>query len=376
MHVLIDYNAKCSLSGLNFQYLNKDEVLKLSVKEITKSQVFDRLLNPIQGGLYDLALGPLDKNDICLTCNMDYFQCPGHFGHVNLALPVYNPVFFKELIKLLRASCLSCHHLRTSRLEKDYFMAKMKLISHGLIEKLSLVTDLYSRVVNNCGEKEARELSFKHEFDNLIKSIMKNAYENMNETAWPSKNVVKAKQEALKEFLDIKLKSGTGLKNMCPNCSIPLRELRAEHHSKLFYAKGISSRQLKKNKEVKLINERQITPSDDEDADISDQVVNGIDRLDIQLNSDSEGNKENGENDDEEADGVVSEKNGLGAGGKMYKKNINKSTDNDMIDEDEQLLENLTGQAYLTPVECRKHLYSLVENEKAVVELILGIYLG
>jgi DNA-directed RNA polymerase I subunit RPA1 len=142
MHVLIDYKSKCALSGLSFQYFSKSEVQKLSVKEITNPQALDRLLNPVSNGLYDLALGPLDKNDICLTCNLGYFQCPGHFGHINLTLPVYNPIFFKELLKLLRTSCLSCHHLLTTKLEKEYFVALMTLISHGLIEHLQLVHEL------------------------------------------------------------------------------------------------------------------------------------------------------------------------------------------------------------------------------------------
>ena len=92
--------------------------MKLSVKEIANTQSIDRLLNPVPNGLYDLSLGPLDKNNICLTCVCDCFTCAGHFGHIswpnNLVLPVFNPVVFKELVKLLRESCLSCNTLLTN----------------------------------------------------------------------------------------------------------------------------------------------------------------------------------------------------------------------------------------------------------------------
>lgn len=30
----------------------------------------------------------------CSTCCQDFNNCPGHFGHVELPLPVYNPLFF------------------------------------------------------------------------------------------------------------------------------------------------------------------------------------------------------------------------------------------------------------------------------------------
>lgn len=90
-----DYYSKCALSGLEFEFLNKSAIYKLSVKEIQNPFSLDKLLNPVPNGLYDLALGPIDKNDVCLTCCLDFFKCPGHYGHIDLVLPVYNPIFFK-----------------------------------------------------------------------------------------------------------------------------------------------------------------------------------------------------------------------------------------------------------------------------------------
>lgn len=236
MHVLIDYKAKCALSGINFQYFSHEEVSKLSVKEITNPQALDRLLNPVANGLYDLALGPLDKNDICLTCNLDYYKCPGHFGHINLCLPVYNPIFFKDLIKILRSTCLSCHQLLTTKLEKDYFNAQMNIIQEGLIEKLTLVDELYAKLLNNTDHKLLNRISFRAEFDELVNFIKKENQLVNDKVNHPEcvRNVVRAKLECLKKFVDHKIKP----KQTCPNCSMPLRQLRAEHNAKLFYAKG------------------------------------------------------------------------------------------------------------------------------------------
>lgn len=46
---------------------------------------------------------------------MSYFQCPGHFGHIDLAVPVYNPLVFSVLFKLLRTTCLNCHHFKMDK---------------------------------------------------------------------------------------------------------------------------------------------------------------------------------------------------------------------------------------------------------------------
>jgi DNA-directed RNA polymerase I subunit RPA1 len=173
MHVLVDYRSKCALSGLSFQHFKSDEILNLSVKEITNPFALDRLLNPVTNGLYDLALGPLDKNDICLTCGLDYYQCAGHFGHIQLVLPLYNPVFFRELVKLLRSSCLSCHQLLTSQLEKDYFYAQMTLANNGLIEQLPLVDELYKKILasNADNVKLISRVSFRRDFEAVLLQI-------------------------------------------------------------------------------------------------------------------------------------------------------------------------------------------------------------
>ena len=362
MHVQIDYNAKCALSGINFQYFNSDEIHKLSVKEITNPQALDRLLNPIQNGLYDLSLGPLDKNDICLTCNLDYFQCPGHFGHINLVLPVYNPVFFKDLIKLLRVSCLSCHQLLTTKLEKDYFHAQMTIISHGLVESLPLINDLYAKIINDNDPKLVSKISFRKQFNSLVSSILKENEEEGRtfdgENLSEIRNVVKAKIEALKEFLDRKLKSS---RQSCPNCCLPLRQLRAEHNSKLFYAKGVSARMLKKNKTAKLNVKFNLDDTTNGLNESIDEFVDEINKLDVELDVDDEMNdqivesnkKKNGKRDAEsDTDDIIAEKNG--------------------IDDEDEKLDTLTGQSYLTPIETRKHLEQLIENEKDIILFILG----
>jgi DNA-directed RNA polymerase I subunit RPA1 len=71
------------------------QILKLSVKRIVNPHTYDNLKQPVADGLYDAALGPTDTNGRCSTCQLNYHSCPGHFGHIQLPLPVYNPLVFK-----------------------------------------------------------------------------------------------------------------------------------------------------------------------------------------------------------------------------------------------------------------------------------------
>ena len=47
-----------------------------------------------------LMLGPTERDDACATCGQSQLHCPGHMGHIELPLTVFNPVFFNTLYKV------------------------------------------------------------------------------------------------------------------------------------------------------------------------------------------------------------------------------------------------------------------------------------
>jgi DNA-directed RNA polymerase I subunit RPA1 len=69
----------------------------------------------------------------CGTCKLGYFDCPGHFGHIELTSPCYNPITFKLMLKLLNSACLYCHKFRTSRTQLYHIAAKLRLAHAGLV---------------------------------------------------------------------------------------------------------------------------------------------------------------------------------------------------------------------------------------------------
>jgi DNA-directed RNA polymerase I subunit RPA1 len=53
----------------------------------------------------------------CDTCKLDYFSCPGHFGHIEFPVAVVNPLLFGQVYALLRAKCFHCNQFKLSRLQ-------------------------------------------------------------------------------------------------------------------------------------------------------------------------------------------------------------------------------------------------------------------
>lgn len=55
---------------------------------------------PKTGGLMDPRMGTIDRNFKCQTCGEGMSECPGHFGHIELARPVFHPGTFFSFVTL------------------------------------------------------------------------------------------------------------------------------------------------------------------------------------------------------------------------------------------------------------------------------------
>lgn len=66
---------------------------------------------PKLGGLMDPRQGAVDRSVKCQTCACNQTDCPGHFGHLELAKPVFLPGFLTKIVKILRCVCFYCSKL-------------------------------------------------------------------------------------------------------------------------------------------------------------------------------------------------------------------------------------------------------------------------
>jgi len=129
------------LRGASFGFYDPDEIRAISVKHIDSPIAFAGVNQqaPVIGGLYDPGLGPVDAHVTCPTCTLDHQECPGHIGHIELATPVYNPLLFPLMYKLLRGKCFNCHRFKISRSVADGLSAQLALLHGGhLLEALEL----------------------------------------------------------------------------------------------------------------------------------------------------------------------------------------------------------------------------------------------
>ncbi|MCJ7731647.1 DNA-directed RNA polymerase subunit A' [Candidatus Bathyarchaeota archaeon] len=96
------------IDAIKFGLLPPDEIRRLSVVEIGTSDTYDEDGAPIAGGLMDQRLGTLEPRQRCRTCGNIAINCPGHFGHIELSVPVVHVEFAKPIYKVLSATCRGC----------------------------------------------------------------------------------------------------------------------------------------------------------------------------------------------------------------------------------------------------------------------------
>lgn len=54
---------------------------------------------PREKGLNDPKLGSIDRAFMCATCGENMAECPGHFGHIELAVPVFHIGLYWSLVR-------------------------------------------------------------------------------------------------------------------------------------------------------------------------------------------------------------------------------------------------------------------------------------
>ena len=96
-----------TIVGVQFGIANPEDIRKRSVVEVTTDKTYQSQL-PVPNGVFDARFGVIENGKVCPTCKQTNQSCPGHFGHITLARPVYLYQFFDTVEKLCNLVCLSC----------------------------------------------------------------------------------------------------------------------------------------------------------------------------------------------------------------------------------------------------------------------------
>jgi len=136
-----------NITGVQFSILSPEEIRSKSSVEVTKHETYDKDV-PVVKGLFDLRMGTTDMGKICNTCGLKHTDCPGHFGHIEMARPIYYYHFIDIVIKVLKCVCFRCGKLLISK--ENPLLDKISDKSNKY--RWNMIYDLCSKI-NRCGQE-------------------------------------------------------------------------------------------------------------------------------------------------------------------------------------------------------------------------------
>lgn len=112
---------------MQFGVLSPKEIEDMSVMKVTRAETTNGGV-AVDGGVNDLRLGTVDYRMTCKTCHgahagpfdADSTDCPGHFGRIALARPVFHVGFINEVYKIIQCVCINCSKILADRRKPEF----------------------------------------------------------------------------------------------------------------------------------------------------------------------------------------------------------------------------------------------------------------
>jgi DNA-directed RNA polymerase II subunit RPB1 len=133
--------------GVQFSILGPEEIKSRSVIEISKHETYEKD-TPVIKGLFDPRMGTTEMGKVCSTCGQNNIDCPGHFGHVELARPVYHWQFTPHVLRVLKCTCLQCSKLL---IDKDSAVVKSLMKKPNKV-RWAEIYNLTHGKIKRCGQ--------------------------------------------------------------------------------------------------------------------------------------------------------------------------------------------------------------------------------
>src|SRR3989344_8741092 len=111
------------IDRIKFGFFSPQDVKKMSVCKVVTPELYDKEGYPVDGGLMDTRMGVIDPGLVCRTDGRKLKDCPGYFGHIELARPVIHIKYIGLIIDLLRATCRETSKLLLSQEKIDKLVA-------------------------------------------------------------------------------------------------------------------------------------------------------------------------------------------------------------------------------------------------------------
>lgn len=108
-HNLVAELEDYQIGSIAFSLLSDEKIKSLSVTQIS---IADK--TSADNCVNSRKMGSTRREEICTYCKLQFPHCNGHYGHIELPTPIINPLFKRELVKVLSVLCHNCCNIRAT----------------------------------------------------------------------------------------------------------------------------------------------------------------------------------------------------------------------------------------------------------------------
>jgi len=122
------------ICSIDFGLMSPGDIRKLSSgTKIITADTYDNDGFPIPLGLMDMHLGVIEPGLRCKTCSQKLDECPGHFGHIDFALPVIHAGYNKNIKDVLASTCAApaCGRMLLPQERIDSYISQIRAIQES-----------------------------------------------------------------------------------------------------------------------------------------------------------------------------------------------------------------------------------------------------
>uniref|UniRef100_A0A5S6QTH3 DNA-directed RNA polymerase subunit n=1 Tax=Trichuris muris TaxID=70415 RepID=A0A5S6QTH3_TRIMR len=117
----------CKITSIKFGPADYRSMRQAAVVQVVNKQLYvkEKQFVPMEFGPLDRRLGPNNAASKCTTCGNSFQNCIGHFGFLDLDLPIFHLGFFRYVVQILQSICKNCCSVMLNAKDKAAYLKKL-----------------------------------------------------------------------------------------------------------------------------------------------------------------------------------------------------------------------------------------------------------
>lgn len=136
------------ISHVNFGLFSPEQMHQYAHIHCVSKNLYnqDQSRTPVPFGVLDSHMGTSTKDRSCETCGKPLADCVGHYGYLDLELPIFHVGFFRSTIVILQSICKTCARVLLPPQEKKQFLDQLSRSGVSSLMRKSLK----KKIVEKC----------------------------------------------------------------------------------------------------------------------------------------------------------------------------------------------------------------------------------